>query len=92
MLLDQIPKVKLHNYAFRNSGDLTFSDETAAWGLDQPTFSTGVAYADFDNDGAMDMVINNTNDEALLYRNTSRDQDMQIPIFYKLNSREIRKI
>ncbi len=74
-LLDQIPKVKLPNYAFRNKGDLTFSDETSNWGLDQPTFSTGVAYADFDNDGAMDMIVNNTNDEALLYRNSSRDLD-----------------
>ena len=45
------------------------------WGLEQPTFSNGVAYADFDNDGALDMVINNINDEALLYRNTSRDKD-----------------
>jgi hypothetical protein len=84
MLLDQIPKVKLHNYAFRNNGDLTFSDQTSAWGLDQPTFSTSVAYADFDNDGAMDMVINNTNDEALLYRNTSRDQDSVNTRFLKI--------
>jgi ASPIC and UnbV/FG-GAP-like repeat len=74
-LLDQIPKIKLHNYAFRNKGNLTFSDETSAWGFEQPTFSTSIAYADFDNDGAVDMVINNTDDEALLYRNTSRDKD-----------------
>jgi hypothetical protein len=74
-LLDQIPQVKLHNYAYKNNGDLTFADETANWGLEQPTFSNGVAYADFDNDGALDMVINNINDEALLYRNTSRDKD-----------------
>src|SRR5258708_9083295 len=56
-LLDQVPQVKLHNYGFRNRGDLTFSDETVAWGLEQPTLSNGVAYADFDNDGAVDMVI-----------------------------------
>jgi len=74
-ILDQIPEVKLHNYGFRNNGDLTFSDESFNWGLEQPTFSNGVAYADFDNDGALDMVINNINDEALLYRNTSRDKD-----------------
>jgi len=74
-MLKQIPQVKLHNYAFRNKGDLTFSDVTADWGLSLPTFSNGIAYADFDNDGAVDMVINNINDEALLYRNTSRDKD-----------------
>jgi hypothetical protein len=74
-LLDQVPQVKLHNYGFHNRGDLTFSDVTAAWGLEQPTLSNGVAYADFDNDGALDMVINNINDEALLYRNTARDRD-----------------
>ncbi|HVW59091.1 MAG TPA: VCBS repeat-containing protein [Puia sp.] len=74
-LLDQIPQVKLHNYAFRNRGDLTFADVSADWGLMTPTFSNGVAYADLDNDGAVDMVMNNINDEALLYRNTSRDKD-----------------
>lgn len=74
-MLSQIPKVKLHNYAFRNMGDLSFSDVSSSWGLSVPTFSNGVAYADFDNDGALDMVINNINDEALVYRNASRDQD-----------------
>ena len=90
-IIDQIPQVKLHNYAFKNNGDLTFSDETANWGLEQPTFSNGAAYADFDNDGALDMVINNINDEALLYRNTSRDKDT-LTHFLQLNSREIKKI
>ena len=60
---------------FRNNGNLTFSNETDGWGLMDPTFSNGAAYADFDNDGAMDMVINNIDDEALVYRNTSRDKD-----------------
>ena len=74
-LLDMIPRVKLHNYAFRNNGACKFEDRSAAWGLDVPTYSNGAAYADFDNDGAMDMVINNIDDEALVYRNTSRDDD-----------------
>ena len=74
-LLDRIPQVKLHNYAFRNNGAAGFVDATDNWGLGVPTFSNGAAYADFDNDGAMDMVINNIDDEALLYRNTSRDKD-----------------
>ena len=72
-MIDLIPQVKLHNYGFRNKGDLTFADETAAWGLTLPTFSNGAAAVDLDNDGAMDMVINNINDQALLYRNTSSD-------------------
>jgi len=74
-LLGQIPQVKLHSYAFHNQGDLSFGDSSASWGLAQPNFSNGVAYADFDNDGALDMVVNNINDDALLYRNTSRDKD-----------------
>ena len=74
-VLDQIPSVKIHNYAYRNNGDLTFKDETTDWGLSVPTFANAAVYVDLDNDGAMDMVINNTNDEPLIYRNTSRDKD-----------------
>lgn len=83
-MVDQIPQVKLHNYAFRNNGDLSFSDETVAWGLTQPTFSNGAAYADLDNDGAVDMVINNINEEALLYRNTSRKKDTATTHFLQI--------
>ncbi|MEO6638555.1 MAG: VCBS repeat-containing protein, partial [Ginsengibacter sp.] len=75
MIISQIPEIKLHNYAYHNNGNLTFSDMTSSWGLSIPTFSNGAAYADLDNDGAMDLVINNINDEALVYRNTSRDKD-----------------
>lgn len=74
-ILKQIPEAKLHNYAFHNNGDLTFKDVSIDWGLDQPTFSNGAAWADLDNDGAMDMIVNNINDEAMVYRNTSRDED-----------------
>lgn len=74
-ILMQIPEVKLHNYAFRNNGDLTFSDVSHKWGMSVATFSNGSAYADFDRDGDLDLVINNINDEALLYRNNTREQD-----------------
>ncbi len=74
-VLDQIPIVKIPNYAFKNSNGLQFKDVTKNWGLDVPTFSNGAAYADLDNDGDMDMIINNINDEALIYKNTSRDKD-----------------
>lgn len=72
--LSQIPQVKLHNYGFRNNGNLTFTDVTADWGLTTPTFSNGAAYADLDNDGDMDIVVNNINDEASLYENRAADK------------------
>jgi len=71
--LAQIPEVKLHNYAFRNNGNCRFSNVSLDWGLSTPTFSNGAAYADLDNDGDLDMVINNINDEASVYENTMMD-------------------
>jgi hypothetical protein len=70
-LIKQIPEVKLHKYAFRNEGGCRFSDVSDKWGLTTPAYSNGAAYADLDNDGDLDMVINNINDEALVYRNNS---------------------
>ncbi|HEY4322493.1 MAG TPA: VCBS repeat-containing protein [Mucilaginibacter sp.] len=72
-VLEQIPEVKIHNYAFQNDGNLAFEDVSKTWGLNVPTFSNGAVYADLDNDGAMDVVINNINDEPLIYRNTTQD-------------------
>lgn len=69
-LLQKIPQIKLANYAFKNTGGVFFNDATAAWGLTTPSFSNAAAYADFDNDGDMDMVINNIDDEPFLYENT----------------------
>ncbi|MDX2045419.1 MAG: VCBS repeat-containing protein [Chitinophagaceae bacterium] len=72
-ILEQIPQVKISNYAYKNKGDLSFENVTGKWGLDKATFSNGAAYADLDNDGDMDLVVNNINDEALLYRNNERE-------------------
>ncbi|WP_448698299.1 VCBS repeat-containing protein [Mucilaginibacter sp. AW1-3] len=74
-IMEQLPTVKLHNYGFKNNGDLTFSDDTQNWGLERPTFSNGAAYADLNNDGALDLIINNINDEALIYKNMARTLD-----------------
>src|SRR5439155_11726002 len=72
-ILDQIPQVKIHNYAFHNNGNLTFTNATDDWGLTTPSFSNGAAWADLDNDGDLDFVVNNINDEAMVYKNTLRD-------------------
>ena len=72
-ILSQVPVVKIHNYAFRNNGDLTFSDLSDEWGMTIPSFSNGAVYSDLDLDGDLDLVMNNINDEAFLYRNYSRE-------------------
>jgi hypothetical protein len=71
MLLDAIPSVKIANYAFKNMGGLQFENVTKDWGMDTPSFSNGAAYADLDNDGDLDYIINNINDSASVYRNNS---------------------
>lgn len=77
VLLAEIPAVKIHNYAYRNNGNLTFSDMTMDWGLSAPSFSNGAVYADLDNDGDMDLVVNNINDPAQLYENTLRTKEIK---------------
>lgn len=74
-ILSQIPVVKIPNYAYKNGGNLQFTDESKDWGLTAPSFSNGAIYADLDGDGDMDMIINNINDEAMVYKNTLRDKD-----------------
>src|SRR2546425_3074868 len=71
-LIAAMSSTKLPNYAFRNNGHLTFSNESAAWGLNTPSFSNGAAYGDLDGDGALDLVVNNVDQEAFVYRNNAR--------------------
>lgn len=68
-LLTAIPEVKLTNYAYRNKGNLQFENVTGNWGIRLPSFSNGGAYADLDNDGDLDYIVNNINDFAHLYEN-----------------------
>ncbi|MEZ4824812.1 MAG: VCBS repeat-containing protein [Bacteroidia bacterium] len=69
-LLEEIPSVKVPNYAFKNNGDLSFRDVSKEWGFTNPSFSNGAAFADLDNDGDLDYVVNNINDPVSVYENT----------------------
>ncbi len=73
-LLNNVPEIPLAHYAFRNTGDGSFTDVSQSWGLNTKSFANGAAYADFDNDGDLDIAVNNVDGEALVYRNRSREQ------------------
>jgi len=70
-IIAKMPIAPQPNYAYRNKGDITFSNETKNWGMEIPSMSNGAAYGDLDNDGDLDIVVNNVNMEAFLYENHS---------------------
>jgi hypothetical protein len=76
-LIDSIPSNKISNYAFHNNGNLTFTNRATNWGLGDPSFSNGSAYGDLDNDGDVDLVINNVNMPAFVYENKSKQQSIK---------------
>jgi hypothetical protein len=72
-LLKQIPRTPLRNKVYRNNGNLKFTDIGSEWGFTQPSFSNGAAYGDLDNDGDLDLVVNNENQPAFIYKNNARE-------------------
>jgi enediyne biosynthesis protein E4 len=69
LLMKKFPEIKIPNKFYKNSGGLQFKDMESGVQNDQPSYSNGAVYADFDNDGDLDIVVNNINDPALLYEN-----------------------
>jgi enediyne biosynthesis protein E4 len=73
-LLDSMPGIPLANYAFRNEGEYRFTNRAQEWGLGDPGFSNGAAYVDLTNSGVLDLVVNNVNAPASIYRNRVRER------------------
>jgi hypothetical protein len=77
VLLDSLaarPGIKVSNYAYRNNGNLSFDNVSPEWGFDTPSYSNGAAYADFDKDGDLDLVVSNLDEVAWIYRNQQREE------------------
>src|SRR6185436_4599508 len=72
--------IKVRNYLFQNGKDLTFKDVGFDWGLVETSFSNGAAVGDLDNDGDIDLVVNNIDDAAFVYENTSSPQSNYLKI------------
>ena len=74
-ILNHMPSSNIKNYFFQNNGNLTFSNVSTQWGIDSFSNSNGAAYADLDNDGDLDLVVNNIDKPAFIYRNETNDKE-----------------
>jgi len=86
-LIKAMPVTQYPNYIFRNNHDLTFSNKQKEWGFDQPKISSGAVYVDLDNDGDLDLVVNNINENAFIYKNQSREKDNTSYLAIKLKAK-----
>ena len=76
-IIKQMPSTLTTNYIFKNNGDLTFSNLTKDWGIELPINSNGAVYADLDNDGDLELIVNNINEEASIYQNLQQENSPQ---------------
>ena len=83
-LIKAMPSTTVPNYIFRNNHDLSFSNKQLEWGFAKPGISSGAVYADLDNDGDLDLVINKINESAAVYQNQSRELDSSAYVAIKL--------
>lgn len=83
----EIPSEKIDNFMFQNKGNLKFEEVNKKWGIEYKGFSNGVAYADLDNDGDLDLVINNIDDFASVFENSSALTNNYLKINFKGNTK-----
>ena len=91
VIIDKMPSIHVLNKVYQNKGDLSFKDVGLSWGFTQPSFSNGAAYGDLDNDGDLDMVVNNVNQAAFIYKNNSREQNQNNYIAVSLQGTDKNK-
>lgn len=82
---DLIPEKRVKNYSFKNNRNISFTDVTREWFDAEASLSNGSAYADLDNDGDLDIVVNNVNQEAFIFKNTMNDKGTRNYLSIKLN-------
>ena len=83
--IEKMPQIKIPNFLFINNGDSTFTNRAEEWGLGQSSYSNGSAYGDLDNDGDLDLVINNIEDEAMVYENRAITTEFTTHNFLQVN-------
>jgi hypothetical protein len=84
-LAEQMPPGEVPNYFFKNSKDLTFENVSEAWGFSEATISNGAVYADLDNDGDLDLIVNHINKISSVFENKlNQSGEIEIPSFLKI--------
>jgi enediyne biosynthesis protein E4 len=86
-IIKRMPSNPIPNNMFHNKGNLRFENKAMDWGLAQPSFSNGAVYVDLDKDGDLDLLVNNVNEKAFVYRNTAREKNQNNYIAIQLKAK-----